>query len=198
MSKLRVLALLTVIALLLVPTLAIAQAQPGLPCRFMGTVTLNGQTAPDGTVVSAFIGGAQVGSDAQVSNGQYKLDISDRTEGDVVTFKVDGIDANETGEWAYGVPTTLDLTAGEDTGVPPGECEPCEDGAPGEQGETGPAGPAGPTGPTGPTGPAGEAGADGADGEDGSDAGSTMGIIAIVIAVIAVILAIVFRSKSAA
>ncbi len=56
MTKMRLLALLAVVALVLFPAIAIAQA-PELPCRFYGTVQVNGADVPDGTVIQALIDG---------------------------------------------------------------------------------------------------------------------------------------------
>ena len=57
MIKVRFLALLSVLALLLtLPAIASAQSVP--PHIFIGTVSVNGLSAPVGTTVIAMIGGA--------------------------------------------------------------------------------------------------------------------------------------------
>lgn len=72
------------------------------------------QLAPDGTLVTAWIDGAQVAS-AQVANGSYTLFV-ERPEGGLfsgktVNFKIGDIDANESAIWAQGGGDELDLTA---------------------------------------------------------------------------------------
>ena len=46
MTKLRVVVLLAVVALLLFPALAYAQTPPQPPCRFYGEVTMDGAAVP--------------------------------------------------------------------------------------------------------------------------------------------------------
>jgi hypothetical protein len=96
-----------------------AQAQP--PNRFYGSVTINGQEQVEGTVVEAYIGNALCGSGTvQNRNGSniYFVDVlgagqkSDcAKDGDKVTFKVAGLDANESGSYDTAAATRLDLTA---------------------------------------------------------------------------------------
>ena len=56
MTKVRLLALLAVVALVLFPAIAFAQGAPQLPCAFHGTVQVNGANVADGTVITATIG----------------------------------------------------------------------------------------------------------------------------------------------
>jgi hypothetical protein len=96
-----------------------AQANP--PNRFFGTVTINGQDQPEGTVVEAYIGSTLCGSGAvQSRNGStiYVVDVLGEgqkpncaKDGDKVTFKVAGLDATETGTYETSAATHLDLTA---------------------------------------------------------------------------------------
>ena len=57
MTKLRVVVLLAVVALLLVPAFAYAQTPPQPPCRFYGTVTVDGAAVPAGTIITATVAG---------------------------------------------------------------------------------------------------------------------------------------------
>ena len=96
-----------------------AQAQP--PNRFFGSVTINGQDQPEGTVVEAYIGNTLCGSGTvQSRNGAtiYFVDVlgagqkaNCAKDGDKVTFKVAGLDAKETGTYDTAAATHLDLTA---------------------------------------------------------------------------------------
>jgi len=102
-------ATVTVVAgsLLLGASGAFAQSPPSPPSRFVGTVTVNGQTATDGTVVTAQVNGNACGS-GDVTGGNYKIDVPAADpaasvqcgkDGDTVTFFVGGVQANETGTW---------------------------------------------------------------------------------------------------
>jgi hypothetical protein len=111
------------LALAITPALSIqpvnAQAQP--PNRFYGTVSINGQDQPEGTVVEAYIGNTLCGSGTvQNRNGSniYLVDVlgsgqkpNCANDGDKVTFKISGLDANETGSYDTAAATRLDLTA---------------------------------------------------------------------------------------
>jgi hypothetical protein len=106
-----------------IPALSIqpvnAQAQP--PNRFYGTVTINGSEQPEGTVVEAYIGSTLCGSGTvQNRNGSniYLVDVlgsgqkpNCASDGDKVTFKVAGLNANESGTYDTAAATRLDLTA---------------------------------------------------------------------------------------
>ena len=198
MLKVRILALLTVLALLLtLPAVASAQQVP--PHVFFGTATVNGLFAPAGTPVAALIGGEQRGSTTVESNGRYQILVAPGT-GTAITFRVGTLTADQTATWEQGGATpNFDLTAssfGEPTPVPGGTPAPGVVGPAGPQGERGPAGPAGsagpagadgPAGPPGPAGPAGAAGSTGPAGPAGPAGGGVLAIIALILAIIAII-----------
>ena len=103
-----------------VPTSAPAQLPPVspnvLPHVFVGTVTIDGVTAPDGTVITAWIQGFLVPvGEGVVSGGNYDLQVpqygNEPFSGKTVTFKVGGLDANQTAVWRTGEGTILDLAA---------------------------------------------------------------------------------------
>ena len=77
--------------------------------RYYGTVTVNGQTAADGVVVSAWIDGASVSSGI-VKDGQYILVVDSAYIGREVRFEVDGNAADQAVTVDPGF-TNLDLTA---------------------------------------------------------------------------------------
>lgn len=114
-------AAVTVVAgsLLLGASGAFAQSPPSPPSRFVGTVTLNGATAPDGTVVTAQVNGNACGS-GNVSGGNYKIDVPAADpaatvqcgkDGDTVTFFVNGAQAAQTGTWHNYALGQVNLTA---------------------------------------------------------------------------------------
>ena len=89
------------------------------PNRFSGDVMLNGELAPIGTTIEAFIQGDSRGNVTVESSGKYAYlsvvgDSAD--DGKNVTFTVDGLPTNEHGIWTawteQGV-QILDLTAGD-------------------------------------------------------------------------------------
>ena len=194
MTKGRMVAKLAVLAMLLaLPAMGLAQAQPPRPSVFGGTARISGATAPNGTVVTAFIDGAVVAT-ATVSGGGYALTIAQppgqNFGGKTVTFTVGNATATETGTWQASGGRELNLngtTAPAATATPvPAVATPVpapvttvkgEKGDPGAagtaglrgpQGDTGPAGTAGSAGSAGLAGPAGAAGAAGAAGPAGA------------------------------
>src|SRR5918999_350107 len=147
MTKLRFLALLTVLALVLaLPAVASAQQVP--PHVFHGTVTVNGLPAPVGTEVIALAGGQPVATDTVDQNGEYTL-LVPQSEGEI-TFRVGTLNAAETSNWEQGGANIVNLTASS-------FAPPSTEGTPGP-GAVGPAGPRGEAGPAGEAGPPGEAG----------------------------------------
>lgn len=100
MPKLKIaLAALTLLALLLAPVSVFAQAPPQT-CRFYGSATLNGNPAPDGTVVKAWIGEEVVGGPITVEDGKYSLDVSGKYAGETVDFTLTDKDfAAGSGTW---------------------------------------------------------------------------------------------------
>ena len=198
MTKLRVVVLLAVVALLLFPALALADTPPEPPCRFYGTVTVDGAAVADGTVITAMIEGDQLTTATPAegySTSTYAIKIgvdTEYTEGATVTFMIGDRAAAQTGTWAKGDNVEVNLTAGQAgpqagaitdvqvTSLAAGS-DPTVDWDPVSGVLT--------LGiPDGATGPAGAAGADGPQGEEGAGApgGIALPVVALVIAVIAV------------
>ena len=198
MTKLRVVVLLAVVALLLFPALALADTPPEPPCRFYGTVTVDGAAVADGTVITAMIEGDQLTTATPAegySTSTYAIKIgvdTEYTEGATVTFMIGDRAAAQTGTWTKGGNVEVNLTAGQAgpqagaitdvqvTSLAAGS-DPTVDWDPVSGVLT--------LGiPDGATGPAGAAGADGPQGEEGAGApgGIALPVVALVIAVIAV------------
>ena len=220
MTKAKLLALLAVMAMvLIVPAVAFAQAVP--PHIFIGSVTVNGLSAPSGTVVSAVIDGVEQGNATVSTAGSYTLQVSQGSGTDVV-FMVDTLTASETATWQQGGADVVNLTAG--TGAAATSTEAGADGAKGSKGSKGDKGDAGDRGPAGPAGPAGAAGADGSDGKAGaagsdgsagaagsdgkagaagpagSGGGGPVGLIALILSIVAIlgVIGVYFASKQSA
>lgn len=95
---------------------AVAALTPGLPHQFFGTVAINGAPAPDGTIVSARIDGAEV-KNVPTANGKYGLvpgifyvdDFNHNREGNLIQFFVNGVDSGATSYFANGKSTELNL-----------------------------------------------------------------------------------------
>jgi hypothetical protein len=198
MTKLRFLALLTVLALVLaLPAVASAQQVP--PHVFHGTVTVNGLRAPVGTEVIALAGGQPVATGTVDQNGEYTL-LVPQSEGEI-TFRVGTLNAAETSNWEQGGANIMNLTASSFGGQPGPDGTPAPSvagpagprGEPGPAGEVGPAGPAGPAGEAGPPGPQGSAGPPGPQGPQGPSGSSgifgILGLIGFILAIIALIAA---------
>ena len=221
MSKLKIsilVVVMTVVALLVVLVPAIASAQMP-PCRVQGTVTLDGATAPNGTVVTASVGGTQVGT-GTVASGSFQVQFDATSSvGQTITFKVGTADATETATAAYGlVKKNLTATSGAVTPTPtptptpvpagviasvtanalPAGSAPTLDltngvltlGIPkGDTGAAGKDGAAGVAGKDGAPGKAGAAGAAGAPGDKGDTGSAALGIVALIIAIVALLVA---------
>ncbi|MCX7617733.1 hypothetical protein [Tepidiforma sp.] len=115
---------------LLVP--AIARAQPQIPATVYGSVTIDGQPAPTGTEVRAFIGPvdctqAAPGERPAFRDGAataYVVTVLHESQrpgcgrtGAVVTFTIDGRPALQSVAWEPG-PIRLDLSLGSATTIP--------------------------------------------------------------------------------
>ena len=212
MTKLRVLALLTIAALVLFPAVALGQLLP--PHRFYGTVKVLGAAPAAGTAVTAWIDAAKVAetttSDAL---GSYRLDVEQPEgkayTGKTVNFQV-GTIAGPAGSatWEQGAVTLLNLAAG--VAPPPPTPIPGPAGPAGPAGPPGPAGARGPKGDTGDKGAAGAAGSAGAagvagatgpagaagqPGPQGAPAPVTVLWIALILAVVAIVVAIMSLVK---
>lgn len=107
MPKIRLLALLAVLAVLLFP--AAALAQPTV-CGFYGTAKADGYSASDGTSVTAWIDGAQVAETA-TSGASYSLKVSGDYTGKTVYFYVGSLAATETATWEAGENKNVNLNA---------------------------------------------------------------------------------------
>jgi hypothetical protein len=114
-GSIRLLVLLSIIVL----SASLASALP--PNQFYGHVTLNGEPAPKGTVITASIDGASNGIITLVSTGEYGydmtyLDVSGDADDDgkIINFTVGGVCAKETAVWSADEtpPQVLDLSAG--------------------------------------------------------------------------------------
>jgi hypothetical protein len=117
MSNLRILmATLLVVGLLLLP--AIAVAQPSV-CGFYGSVTLNGASVDNGTMVKAFIDGEEVSDTNTTSGSQYFIKVAGKYSGKTVVFTVGPDDAPaETALWEAGENISLDLNGIPSTAPP--------------------------------------------------------------------------------
>ena len=90
---------------------------PGLPNQLFGTVSINGAPAPDGTIVSARIDGAEVKYIPTV-NGKYGYspgifyvdDFDHNREGSIITLFVNGVDTGASTYFANGKSTELNLS----------------------------------------------------------------------------------------
>ena len=78
--------------------------------EFSGTASIDGQPAPQGTVVAVLDSGTQIASVSVDSTGQYS-NLVVPAAGIFVTFTVDGLAAAETATTQAGASTTLDLNA---------------------------------------------------------------------------------------
>lgn len=207
MTKTRFLALITALALLLtIPTAVFAQNT--IPHVFLGTASLDGATAVDGTAITAWVDGQQVAA-TNIVGGSYQLVIGGAAgfAGETVVFRVGSANAAETADWTMGGADVLNLTAssqGATTAPPPagGAGEKGDKGDRGNTGAAGAAGSAGPAGPAGSSGSDGRAGSDGATGETGAagspgspgvagddGGGGAIGVIALILAIVAIVAA---------
>ena len=206
-----VIATTIVVLLLMLPS--VVSAQRVIPHAFLGSATVNGSPAANGTVVAALVDGQQMAAKS-VTGGTYPVLLVEPSgesfEGKTVTFTIGGIAAAQTFIWKQGEVTELNLTATPVMGlpaetptpapapapalvpVPKGDAGPSgQQGMQGVQGPAGPPGSGGPAGPAGSAGPAGVAGPPGSqgltgpDGDSGVDGSSLLGILALIFAVLA-------------
>jgi len=89
----------------------------GPPCRFHGTVTLNGANVPDGTVVTVIVEGYgyPVSTATEGGSSTYSITIPKAQgisyEGKAVTFRVGTAKAIQTSAWAMGDNVLVNLIA---------------------------------------------------------------------------------------
>jgi hypothetical protein len=77
---------------------------PEIPHYFTGTVSTLTGSVPEGTVVEAFVEGAEKAETTVNAESRYELDVPGEfgDEGKIVTFKVAGVQADETAAWVSG------------------------------------------------------------------------------------------------
>ena len=198
----------TIVAVLLMLP-SVVSAQRVIPHAFLGSATVNGFPAADGTVVAALVDGQQMAAKS-VTGGSYPVLLVEPSgesfSGKTVTFTIGGFAAAQTCIWKQGEVTELNLTATPVAGVPsptptpvpafvlgpkgdPGPAGPQGfqgvQGSAGPPGSGGPAGPAGSAGPAGVAGPSGSQGLTGPDGDTGTNGSSLVGILALIFGVLA-------------
>jgi len=98
------------------PTVTPVGANP--PCRFHGTVKLNGANVADGTVITAIISGDEftTTTPAVYGTSTYAIKIvpaqsASYSEGAIISFKIGNYTASQTGAWETGGNVELNLTA---------------------------------------------------------------------------------------
>ena len=198
MTKTKIVALLSVFALLASLPLAVAFAQeggegeettpagpPALPYTVVGNAMLDDGPAMDGTMVVAMVGDEKVGT-GEVMDGRFSVDVMGE-EGAMVMFSLMMGEGDEMREYMadsdadvmVGMPGDIkmaNLMAYSDAAARPAAVPPTRSpaqlrgpaGPKGEPGEAGAAGSAGSAGARGPVGNVGPAGAAGADGARGA------------------------------
>lgn len=90
--------------------------------QFFGTVTINGNLAPDGTTVTAEINGVEY-TDTTTNDGNYdfKVSVDSVNSGKTIYFYVDSVQANENYQFCFeqACSTRLDLTVVIESSTPP-------------------------------------------------------------------------------
>ena len=108
----KILTLLSVLAIYaLMPALVFGQSPPPLPSIYSGTVTVAGETAPDGIIIFAMLGD-YISPSVTVANGRYVgLTVGPPNvsfAGQLVTFHIETVQADETAKFiAYSLPVVL-------------------------------------------------------------------------------------------
>jgi len=92
---------------------------PVIPSTYTGTVTIDGQLAPDGTTITAIGSDGVTWATTTTSAGTYATEVPATMPvsppcflGGIITFQCDGVAAAEDSTQATGIPKTLDLTCG--------------------------------------------------------------------------------------
>lgn len=108
---------IVLLVLLLIPHMASAQGL-ALPCRFHGTVLLDGVPVADGTMITAKIKADTytTTTPAVYGSSTYAITIKPQQgifyeDGTQVTFKIGNYTADQTGSWEMGGNVELNLTA---------------------------------------------------------------------------------------
>ena len=206
--KVRVLALVAVMALLLALPLAVS-AQQVPPHVIIGKATLNGAPAHEGTMVTAMVDGQKAGS-TMVMGAEGKFEtLLVMGPGEEITFMIGDSMAMEKVPWMQGGAAMQNLNA-EPGGMMPEPVDMVmpEKGEKGDKGARGSMGQPGAAGAAGPAGAAGAAGADGAEGPQGpagtqgqmgpQGGGGILGILGFILAIVALIgvVGVYFASRS--
>ena len=134
MKKLKITSTLILFVLTSFLYQGIVFAIPPLPSSFYGTLTLNGSNVVEGTVIEALINDKMVGeSQTLMYEGKsvYSIDVngddSSTTqveggkEGDLISYRIGGLIAKETGTWHSGVNFELNLTINSQATLQPPE-----------------------------------------------------------------------------
>ena len=116
MTRLKILALVTVFVLSLVIP-ALVSAQEPRPHAFTGTARLDREAPTNGTLITAYVDGVSAGT-GPVSNGRYGGDGSFKVSqpananysGKIITFRIGPFPADQVYEWTNGGVTPLNLT----------------------------------------------------------------------------------------
>ena len=105
MSTAKILAIVAVIVLLLtLPSLVSAQRLP--PHVFVGTAWIDDVAAPEGTSITAWVGGAEAASTTTTGDGGdyvIQVDQGDLSfAGETITFLIGGYSADQAATWTQG------------------------------------------------------------------------------------------------
>ena len=127
-DAIRITSVLVAAVVLLTLSPTAAEAVPPVPSSFYGTVKLNGSNMPDGTKVSAWIGGVkycETETETWEGDSVYFMDVpgddpetpekDGGVEGETIVFKIASYTADQTGTWHSGTNVELNLTAAEGT-----------------------------------------------------------------------------------
>ncbi len=102
------------VLLLLGVTPQAANASPGIPNQFFGTLTINGAAASAGYTVTAKVNGVDSGASTTTdSQGRYGYSpalMVSGSQGDSITFFVNGVQATQTATFQPGGVINLPLT----------------------------------------------------------------------------------------
>ena len=99
MKKYKFVMMLLVLALVIV-----VQSQVGRPANFWGTVTRDGQPAPIGTVISAWINDEIHGEFTVKTKGEYGImSVTGGQSGDIIQFKINGFDTGQSAPWSIDI-----------------------------------------------------------------------------------------------
>ena len=120
MGKLISIVAVVVLAMFLLPAVALAQVEPPV-CTFYGNLEVDGAAGPVGTVVSAWIDDAMVASATTTSVGLYAIKVveADTPYGNkTVAFRINDRATGITSTWEAGDARDVPLTVGEGQIVP--------------------------------------------------------------------------------